>query len=230
MITVLSKAIDVDCGCKGSVVMIECNGNCSAGFLLMHFLATAQSKGMQAIVVTASKNEKAYRTVAARMLMRMTANVTFIPIFRFLSSELKNCNDSVLTILEKEIETTIRKNHTGVCLLIDNATLLSDICQCPTAVINFYRRLQNKLMQENSNFKLVAVFPSYCDTLTNFKRNSDFVLHVKHIGTGFAKDVTGELVVFDRFNKITPSKQVFHYCLSDKSTTIYPPGLSNPLL
>lgn len=225
MLPVLNKVVNVY---PSGWIMIESEDHSSHAFLILHFINEAVSSKSKVIVLTAARSEKTYKLIASKMLVRLSGQVSFIPISSFLDDTFNKCSTLILSKLEQAVLSTLEGSDKVVYLIVDNVTLLCDITHKPLDLVNFLRRLRNLMSFRAVNSIMVLVFPSHCEALTPCERVSDFVLRTKHIGTGFAKDVTGQLVIFDRRKTITPSEHAFHYYLGDKSIRLYPPGFSKP--
>ncbi|KHN76108.1 hypothetical protein Tcan_05152 [Toxocara canis] len=213
------------------VISLQSEGASSPCFLLLHFIADAINRNAILVLVTSSRSERAYRILASKAMVRLTDNIRFVSLGELFTDELDTADDtSFLNRLHEAILSKIDNQSDEAFVMFDNLSLLCDVMRDPSSLVTFLRQLQISVHAKEIHPKLILTLQSTCDVSTLVLHKSDFVLKTKPIGSGFAKDVTGQLTIIPQANQETASTTILHYHLGDRSVHIFPPGLARPNL
>uniref|UniRef100_A0A915C987 Elongator complex protein 6 n=1 Tax=Parascaris univalens TaxID=6257 RepID=A0A915C987_PARUN len=227
MISELSSLIE---SVPYDVISVVSEGGSSPCFLLLHFVSEAIKRNARAVLLTTMRSERAYRIIASKAMVRLNTNVRFVSLNEFLTDELVADDTLLLNRLREAILREVGDEDDEAFMLFDNLSLLSDVLKNASSVIPFLRQLQISVRAKGIHPKLILTLQSMCDVSTVIMHKSDFVLKIKLIGSGFAKDVTGQLTTIAQADREVASITIMHYHLGDRSVHVFSPGLVIPNL
>ncbi|VDK72866.1 unnamed protein product [Litomosoides sigmodontis] len=226
MLTEISGLLDEK---KYDIIAIECEDLSSPAFLQLCIVEYAVKKNVKVIYISATRNMLAFKTMASKVMIRLSEKLKFLPVNQLLPDGFIEDNDDTLfACLLENINRHIEEGDNEVFIIFDNFTVFCDFTNTVSYIPAFIRRLQQS--NKNLEIKLVITFQSK-DQISNIMlHESDIIIRIKRVGNGFAKDVTGQLHVIDRSGEAPYPENIFNYHLSDRSARLFLPGMSRPEL
>uniref|UniRef100_A0A914V1Y6 Elongator complex protein 6 n=1 Tax=Plectus sambesii TaxID=2011161 RepID=A0A914V1Y6_9BILA len=222
-------------------VTIEDQAPTNASFLFYHFasLFLKNSKG-NVLFIACDQTEAHYTSVASRLGLMLQARqgqpkrFACLELHSLFSDAVWNSEATALNdCLLKEVDRLCHSfDSEGPLLIIwDNAEILLDLGASLDATRQTLLSLQ-KAVYSTAGTLVLGVHSSPRDSaLSAFLTHwTDYLLITRAIGTGFSKDVTGEVEIQVRRGRTLPTHHLLHYRLGDRSVKFIAPGLAAPIM
>ncbi|VDK61676.1 unnamed protein product [Onchocerca ochengi] len=228
MLTEISSLLDekaFDC----NIIVIECEDLSSPAFLQLCIVDYALKKNTKVVYISATRNMLAFKTMANKMMIRLSGKLKFLLTSQFLPNGfIKDNDDTFFACLLEEINKQIEENDKEILIICDNFAVFCDFTSTSSHILTFIRRLQQ--FRKNLEIKLVLAFQSKDQISSIILHESDIIIRIKRVGNGFAKDITGQLCMMEHNGKTPYTENIFNYHLSDRSARLFLPGMSRPEL
>uniref|UniRef100_A0A8R1XVM0 Large ribosomal subunit protein uL13 n=1 Tax=Onchocerca volvulus TaxID=6282 RepID=A0A8R1XVM0_ONCVO len=212
-----------------NIIVIECEDLSSPAFLQLCIVDYALKKNTKVVYISATRNMLAFKTMANKMMIRLSGKLKFLLTSQFLPNGfIKDNDDTFFACLLEEINKQIEENDKEILIICDNFAVFCDFTSTFSHILTFIRRLQQ--FRKNLEIKLVLTFQSKDQISSIILHESDIIIRIKRVGNGFAKDITGQLCMMEHNGKTPYTENIFNYHLSDRSARLFLPGMSRPEL
>lgn len=229
---------------NGVFISIEDTFPSDGSFLLFHFVSSFLKKpGAKVIFVVLNNAPIHYRTVGAKLSVNI-GRAEAEQKLHFV--EISDCVENLVRaseILEKllqKIDEICPNFDENTLLIVDSVSAFLDLGCCQTEILKFLAVCLEKVSFGKSTLLLLVnkdenntdTFSDYDSLAISFAHMADVRLLTKPVGTGFSKDVSGELTISKRFPGAQTLSEIsrLHYRLGERSVQFFEPGMTNPLL
>uniref|UniRef100_A0A7I4XWJ9 Elongator complex protein 6 n=1 Tax=Haemonchus contortus TaxID=6289 RepID=A0A7I4XWJ9_HAECO len=208
-------------GVNSGVGVVTSSGSSSDLFLQLHYCSTFLKAKKRVVIISSNLAESNYRVIFSKVAIRWDPSlISFLDLDNLLGGRLHIDEGGTITRLIEALDHCIKPD----LIVFDDVSALERLNMQASAVVYLLYELYNRL--EPSGL-LLALFGLKTKAFSMMVSKADFVIGLTPVGSGFGKDVTGQMIVNVRGATSTPDNFELLYFTGERSIKgFYPGGIS----
>uniref|UniRef100_W6NQB7 Nuclear cap-binding protein subunit 1 n=1 Tax=Haemonchus contortus TaxID=6289 RepID=W6NQB7_HAECO len=202
-------------GVNSGVGVVTSSGSSSDLFLQLHYCSTFLKAKKRVIIISSNLAESNYRVIFSKLAIRWDPSlISFLDLDNLLGNQLHIEEEGTVIKLIEALDSCNQPD----LIVFDDVSALERLNMQASAVVCLLYELYNRL--EPSGL-LLALFGMKTKAFSMMVSKADFVIELTPVGSGFGKDVTGQMMVNVRGATSTPDNFELLYFTGERSIKDY---------
>jgi len=230
--------------CRESNFIVVTDVNIDGNFLIHHFISHFTKSNGSISILGMAQTQTHYSSATHKLGVNLQqllkdGRLKFIDGLQYVcdaftdkTNERSPLKD--LTVMVDEAITSTSTHQNGHLFVIDDLTALLNIGCSTQNVFDFIHHC--KVMSEKHNISFLLLSHAdmeddeYAMLSSRLQQYASLHVNAQALRTGYSKDLSGEMQVYNFKNPYATSKKVLHFKLMDRDMRTFAPGTSSAVL